>query len=176
MVGVNREAIEEAEHLTKFASTVHWITQTDPKADDEHAQALLAEPNVKHWSKTRMLEIEGDNSGVTQIQLKQKSEEADELLKLEGVFICVAGSKPMTEFLEGQDVALKEDGGVVVDDEMQCENVAGELIDGVYAIGDIRNTPYKQVVVAASDGCIAAMSIDKFLKGRKSIKVDWVHQ
>ena len=123
-----------------------------------------------------MLEIEGDNSGVTQIQLKQKSEEADELLKLEGVFIYVAGSKPMTEFLEGQDVALKEDGGVVVDDEMQCENVSGELIDGVYAIGDIRNTPYKQVVVAASDGCIAAMSIDKFLKGRKSIKVDWVHQ
>ena len=176
VVGVNREAIEEAEHLTKFASTVHWITQTDPKADDEHAQALLAEPNVKHWSKTRMLEIEGDNSGVTQIQLKQKSEEADELLKLEGVFIYVAGSKPMTEFLEGQDVALKEDGGVVVDDEMQCENVSGELIDGVYAIGDIRNTPYKQVVVAASDGCIAAMSIDKFLKGRKSIKVDWVHQ
>ena len=61
-----REAIEEAEHLTKFASTVHWITQTDPKADDEHAQGLLASPNVKHWSKTRMLEIEGDTSGVTQ--------------------------------------------------------------------------------------------------------------
>merc|ERR1712166_852486 len=111
----------------------------------------------------------GDNSGVTQIQLKQKSEEADELLKLEGVFIYVAGSKPMTEFLEGQDVAL-------VDDEMQCENVSGEQVAGVYAIGDIRNTPYKQVVVAASDGCIAAMSIDKYLKGRKSIKVDWVHQ
>ena len=67
MVGVNREAIEEAEHLTKFASTVHWITQTDPKADDEHAQGLLASPNVKHWSKTRMLEIEGDTSGVTQV-------------------------------------------------------------------------------------------------------------
>ena len=67
MVGVNREAVEEAEHLTKFASTVHWITQTDPKADDEHAQALLATPNVKHWSKTRMLQIEGDTSGVTQV-------------------------------------------------------------------------------------------------------------
>ena len=34
----------------------------------------------------------------------------------------------------------------------------------------------KQVVVAASDGCIAAMSIDKYLKGRKSVKVDWIHQ
>ena len=42
--------------------------------------------------------------------------------------------------------------------------------------GDIRNTSYKQVVVAAADGCIAAMSIDKYLKGRKSVKVDWIHK
>jgi len=96
---------------------------------------------------------------------------------------------------------------------------------GVFAIGDIRNTPFKQVrvhnfyikfhmievafccvsrqstlfadcytqwskhalvnvcmyfiflkvVVAASDGCIAAMSIDRYLKGRKKVRVDWVH-
>ena len=47
---------------------------------------------------------------------------------------------------------------------------------GVFAIGDIRNTPYKQVVVAAADGCVAAMSIDKFLKGRKHVRVDWIHK
>ena len=46
-------------------------------------------------------------------------------------------------------------------------------VDGVYAIGYIRNTDYKQVVVAASDGCIAAMSIEKFLNNRKMVKVDW---
>ena len=60
--------------------------------------------------------------------------------------------------------------GVKVDEEMATN------VPGVYAIGDIRNTPYKQVVVAASDGCIAAMSIDRFLKGRKTIKVDWIHK
>ena len=48
-------------------------------------------------------------------------------------------------------------------------------LPGVFAIGDIRNTPFKQVVVAAADGCIAAMSIDRFLKGRKKVRVDWVH-
>ena len=47
--------------------------------------------------------------------------------------------------------------------------------EGVWAIGDIRNTPFKQSVFAASDGCIAAMSIDRFLNSRKSIRVDWVH-
>ena len=58
----------------------------------------------------------------------------------------------------------------MVDDEMMTD------VEGVFAIGDIRNTPFKQVVVAASDGCIAAMSIDKWLKGRQSDKVDWVHK
>ena len=57
-----------------------------------------------------------------------------------------------------------------VDDEMATS------VPGVFAIGDIRNTPFKQVVVAASDGCIAAMAIDKYLKKRKSVRVDWVHQ
>lgn len=48
--------------------------------------------------------------------------------------------------------------GVKVDEEMATS------VPGVYAIGDIRNTPFKQVVVAASEGCIAAMSIDKYLR------------
>ena len=82
----------------------------------------------------------------------------------------VAGSKPITDFLEGQNVAFKDDGGVEVDDEMSTN------APGVFAIGDIRNTPFKQVVVAASDGCVAAMGIDRYLKGRKNIRVDWIHK
>lgn len=168
VVGSNKEAIDEAQFLTKFASTVHWITQIAP--DPEYAKDLLACPNVKHWDQTRLLEIEGDVSGVTGIQLKKKGEEEEPIqLPLEGVFIYVAGSKPITDFIGGK-LELNKDGGVPVDDEMSTS------IPGVYAIGDIRNTPYKQVVVAASDGCIAAMAIDKYLKGRKNIRVDWIHE
>lgn len=168
VVGSNKEAIDEAQFLTKFASTVHWITQIAP--DPEYAKDLLACPNVKHWDQTRLLEIEGDVSGVTGIQLKKKGEDEEPiLLPLEGVFIYVAGSKPITDFIGGK-LELNKDGGVPVDDEMSTS------IPGVYAIGDIRNTPYKQVVVAASDGCIAAMAIDKYLKGRKNIRVDWIHE
>ena len=92
---------------------------------------------------------------------------------MEGAFIYAAGggSKPITDFLTGTGVDLDEAGGVVTDDAMESTSHKG-----VFAIGDIRNTPYKQVVVAASDGCVAAMSIEKFLKGRKIIKVDWVHK
>lgn len=169
VAGNNLEAMEEAQFLTKFASTVHWITQTDPKPDDPHAQELLSHDNVKHWSQTRLMSIEGDTSGVTGVQLKRRGAEEMESLAVEGVFIYVAGSKPITDFLEGK-LETNPDGGVKVDAEMATSE------PGVYAIGDIRNTPFKQVVVAAADGCIAAMSIDKYLKGRKNVKVDWIHQ
>ena len=168
VVGINKEAIEEAQVLTKFASKVHWITSNDPKADNSHAQELISMPNVQHWSKTRLIQIKGNESGVTGIKIKSHSEEQSQELVLEGVFVYMSGSKPITDFL-GDQVALKEDGGVVVDDFMSTTS------EGVWAIGDIRNTPFKQAVVAASDGCIAAMAIDRFLNSRKSIRVDWVH-
>lgn len=167
MVGENHEAIEEATFLTKFASTVHWITKHDMN-QDTHAKDLLALPNVMQHSPARLMSIEGDASGVTGVKLKAKHSDVIEELAVEGVFLYVAGSKPITDFV-GEQVDLKEDGGVVVDDEMKTS------VPGVYAVGDIRNTPYKQVVVAASDGCIAAIGIDRFLNGRKIPRLDWVH-
>ncbi len=168
VVGINKEAIEEAQVLTKFASTVHWITSSDPKDDDQHAKALISQSNVKHWSRTRLMQIQGNEAGVEGITLKNRSQEESQSLSVEGVFVYMSGSKPITDFL-GDQIALKEDGGVLVDDFMSTTS------EGVWAIGDIRNTPFKQAVVAASDGCIAAMAIDRFLNSRKSIRVDWVH-
>jgi len=168
--GVNGEAVEEALYLTKFAKVIHWITNSEPNMEDHLTKTLLDEPNVKQWPKTKLIEVLGDGGGVTGVRVKKRGEEEEEEIKVEGCFIYEAGSKPITDFLTSGAVDKDEDGGIVVGDDMMTN------IDGVFAIGDIRNTPFKQVVVAASDGCIAAMSIDKWLKGRKSYKVDWVHK
>jgi thioredoxin reductase (NADPH) len=116
-----------------------------------------------------LVKVEGDASGVTNVQLKQMGKRTQEELKVEGVFIYEAGSKPVTDYLTSR-IALNEEGGVIVDDAMSTN------VPGVFAIGDIRNTPFKQVVVAAGDGCVAAMAIDRYLKGRKNFRVDWIHQ
>lgn len=188
--GATAEAMEEAMYLTKFASTVHWITSLDVQAtqatmaagtieqnkimDAELIDDLLGCDNVKHWNRYRLIGVEGDVSGVTGVQVQAMAVESDEepeTIVVEGAFIYGAGggSKPISDFVQNK-VDLDESGGVIVNEDMETS------VKGIFAIGDIRNTPYKQVVVAASDGCIAAMSIEKFLKGRKTVKVDWIHK
>ena len=168
-MGTNLEAMEEASFLTKFASTLHWITRNDVDQNDVHVKELLSHTNVKHWSKTKLISIDSDGGGVTGVTVSGlNKDDIPQTIPVEGAFIYEAGSKPITDFI-GEKLEYKPDGGVVVNDEM-CTSV-----EGVYGIGDIRNTPYKQVVVAASDGCVAAMSIDRYLKGRKTVRVDWIH-
>ncbi|NJK55939.1 MAG: FAD-dependent oxidoreductase [Pleurocapsa sp. SU_5_0] len=168
VVGLNPEAVEEAQFLTKFASMVHWITFKDPGKDDFHAQDLLSMSNVKHWRRSRLAAIEGNDAGVTGVKVKQKDSGDPLSLEVEGVFVYQNGSKPITDFA-GDQVEYNADGGVKVDDAMSTN------VPGVWAIGDIRNTPYKQAVVAAGDGCIAAMAIDRYLNHRKAVKPDWDH-
>ena len=119
-----------------------------------------------------MISVEGKVGGVTGVKVHQKGVDEDVVIPVEGAFIYGAsggGSRPITDFI-GSKVEFEEGGGVVVNEDMETS------VKGVFAIGDIRNTAFKQVVVAASDGCIAAMSIDKYLKGRKTVKVDWIHK
>lgn len=181
--GASTEAIEEALFLTKFAKTVHWITSVDISRETESGlernkildqdllEQLFSCENVEHMEKTKLVEVIGDFSGVNGVKIKRQGVDEDEVIEVEGAFIYGAGggSRPITEFCQSK-VDLDESGGVIVDEDMKTSS------EGVYAIGDIRNTDYKQVVVAASDGCIAAMSIEKFLNNRKSVKVDWIHK
>ena len=187
--GATNEAVEEALFLTKFASTVHWITSQDISScfarqllstecnkmiDEGLVSELLSKSNVKHWEKTKLVSVEGEMGGVTGVKVKAVGVDGaeEELIPVEGAFIYGAGggSKPITDFIQNK-VELDEGGGVIVDrDTMETSQ------KGVFAIGDIRNTAYKQVVVAAADGCMAAMSIEKFLKGRKKVTVDWIHK
>ncbi|MCG8366994.1 MAG: FAD-dependent oxidoreductase [Pseudanabaenales cyanobacterium] len=166
VVGGSEEAIAEAHVLTKFASAIHWVTPKEPTMTNIHVENLLAHQSVKLWSKTRLLEIEGAESGVTAVKVLSKGREPISIAPVEGVFIYLQGAKPITDFLGGQ-IELKPDGGVKVDDMMQT-NIAG-----IWAIGDIRNTPFKQAVSAAGDGCIAAMDVDRYLNQRRNIKPDW---
>lgn len=140
VIGDTQEAIEEAEFLTKFASVVHWIVPRQVDPANASARGLAAMDNVKVWPNTKLNVIEGDDAGVTGLEIKQRSKDDVERLDVEGAFIYSTGCKPITDYI-GSKINLKDDGGVEVDSEMSTN------VPGVYAIGDIRNTPDRKSVV-----------------------------
>ena len=167
--GSNQEAIDEALVLTKFASKVHWITNSKPSINSPGVNMLLGSSNVKHWKRTRLTSVQGDDQGVNSVKVQAFGDNQEQEILVQGAFIYSTGSLPITDYLQEQ-IPLNANGGVRVNSDMMTD------IEGVWAIGDIRNTPFKQAVVACSDGCIAAMAIDKYLNQRKDVRVDWVHR
>lgn len=88
------------------------------------------------------------------------------MLAVTGVFIYLQGGRPVTDFLQGQ-LAAGEDGCLAVDREYRT------AVPGVYAIGDVLCHHVKQAVVAAAEGTVAAMAVEKDRRGRKQLTVDW---
>jgi thioredoxin reductase (NADPH) len=109
--GMNLEAMEEASFLAKFAKTVHWVTPSRPRPEqDQHVKDLLACGNVKKWQLTRLISVEGDVTGVTGIKVKQKNSEEPEIIPVEGVFIYAGGgggSKPITDYIGSSTIMFK---------------------------------------------------------------------
>ena len=81
---------------------------------------------------------------------------ADEDDGLVGVFVFI-GADPASQMFEGK-INMTEDGYIITDKCMRTNK------DLVFAVGDIRDTPLRQVITAASDGAIAAVTIEKELK------------
>jgi len=89
------------------------------------------------------------------IEKKKKKEE----IKLDGIFIEI-GASPLTEFTKNLKLKLDKENYIVVDEEMNSS------IEGVFAAGDVTNSKLKQVLIASSQGAIAAKSALNFLKSK----------
>ena len=85
--GSNHEAIDEALVLTKFASTVHWITNNKPNANSPAAGILLNSKNVKHWKRTRLTSIQGDDQGVTAVKVQSSGRREEQMIQVQGAFV-----------------------------------------------------------------------------------------
>jgi len=155
VVGGGDTAVEEALYLTNHASKVYLIHRRDKlRAEKVMQERLLAHPKiVPIWNST-VDEILGGDKGVSGIRLKNtKSNELSELA-VEGVFIAI-GHKPNTALFKGQ-LEMDIEGYIIT-------NNTKTSVEGVFAAGDVQDKHYKQAVVAAGSGCIAALEVEKFL-------------
>jgi len=90
----------------------------------------------------------------------------EEVLPVDGVFMLLGGTAPVTDFL-GDAVRLSPEGCVEVDCN-QATNIAG-----VYAAGDVTCIHPRQAIIAAAEGVIAALQVDKYLRGAEAVKPDY---
>lgn len=159
VLGDSEEAVKEAGLLCKFAATVHLIAPAQKLKVPADYPSLSAE-NLKVHLGTKVAEIFG-----TETVEGVRTEPAGEIV-LDGVFVYIHGSKPIVDFL-GETVELSEQSCISTNRLMFTN------IPGVFAAGDVVCTETRQVVIAASDGCVAALSAEKYIHHRKRTKYDW---
>lgn len=163
VLGDSEEAVKEAGVLTRFAETVYLISPSQKlKVRDDHPDLTIE--NLTILLGRSAASIEGDEV-VERISLRDTAgNESD--LELSGVFVYLHGSKPVIDFLQGS--LELSDNDCIAANRMMESNIAG-----VFAAGDVTCTEVRQIIVAASNGCIAALSADKYLFHRKRRKYDW---
>jgi thioredoxin reductase (NADPH) len=155
VVGGGNTAVEEGTYLTKFASKVYIIHRRDEfRADRAAIERALANPKIAPVWNSVVEKIEG--AGVVE-NLVLKNVKTNEIsnLPVAGVFMFV-GQAPYDECVRGLVKATK-DGWIIVDEGMESS------VEGIFAAGDVRNKHLRQVVTAASDGAIAAMSASSYI-------------
>ena len=155
VVGGGDSAIDEGLFLTKFAREVVVIHRRDElRATAIYRDRAFANPKMSFVWDSVVEAIEGEQT-VTGVRIRNVKTDAPSLITADGVFIYV-GTVPQTAFLDNQVVT--DERGYVVTDAQQRTNVPG-----VFAAGDVCNTRFRQVVVAAGEGARAAMEAERFL-------------
>lgn len=158
VVGGGNGALEAALMLTDIASQVYIINKNAQfKGDTILIDKLKMKSNVTIIYEAKTTGIKGEQL-VTEITFTD-STGAEQTLKTDGVFIHV-GMVPNSG-ITSAEVIKNKFGEIIVDDHCATN------IPGLFAAGDVTNVPFKQIVIAAGQGCIAALSAVEYLNRSK---------
>ena len=156
VVGGGDSAVQEAIFLTKFAEMVYVIHRRDQlRAEKILQERAFSNPKIKFIWNSVPEKISGDD-GVNALHIRNLKACGNSVLDVQGVFIYI-GYNPNTEFLKGL-VDLDENNYIITDKNMAAS------APGIYAAGDVRNKPLKQIATAVGDGATAAMAAVKYIE------------
>eukprot|EP01099_Mayorella_cantabrigiensis_P000318 TRINITY_DN114_c0_g1_i1.p1 TRINITY_DN114_c0_g1~~TRINITY_DN114_c0_g1_i1.p1 ORF type:complete len:363 (-),score=93.49 TRINITY_DN114_c0_g1_i1:92-1054(-) len=161
VIGGGDTAMEEANFLSRFASTVHIVHRRDKfRASPIMAQRTLQNPKIKvHWFSV-VENIVGDNTGVTGVILKNVKTGETSPLPVTGYFSAI-GHQPNTQLFTGV-LDADETGYLITKAPTTATN-----IDGVFACGDVQDKIYRQAITAAGSGCAAALDCTRWLEAQE---------
>lgn len=156
VVGGGDSAVEEAIFLTRFAKSVTIVHRRDQlRAQKLLQERAFANEKISFIWDSVVKEIKGDDRKVTSVVFENvktgQSSEAD----FGGVFVYV-GLDPVSDFVKDLGIC-DEAGWIVTDQHMKT------AIDGIYAIGDVRQKDLRQITTAVGDGAVAGQEVYKYI-------------
>ena len=160
VVGGGDTACEEATYLASLCRQVYLIVRKPfLRASKAMQERVFNTPNIKVLFEHNTVEVLGDEDGVTGARLRKgDGEEYD--IAISGFFLAI-GHHPNTELVKGK-VELDEQGYIVVE-----PGTSKTSVEGIFAAGDVRDPHYRQAIVAAGSGCIAALDAERWLASQK---------
>ena len=150
VIGGGNTAFEDALYLSRFCRTVYLVHRRDGfRAEGKMVEAAKSNPKIKFVLDSTVSRIDGD-SEVNGITVKNVQNGSEKTIAVSGVFVAI-GRNANSE-LAGKYVYLDSEGFIVTDRYMRTN------VKGIFAAGDVRDTPLRQIITAAADGAVAATS------------------
>lgn len=151
VVGGGDTALTDALYLSKLASKVYLVHRRDEfRAQKAIADKVRKNEKIELCLKENVVEIRGDGQKVTDLVFQ-----SGKVIKSDGIFILV-GILPANSLVK--DLVELDDQGFIL------SNAAMETsVKGIFVAGDVRNTPFRQIVTACGDGASAAHSADEYI-------------
>jgi len=161
VVGGGDTAVEEALYLARLAKKVYFVHRRNTLRASKILQSrLVTEPGIEVIWNTVITEIKGNEKAVNAVSLENTETGEKGELSTDGVFIFI-GYSP-NNLLVPPAVRTNELGYVLTDEK--CET----SVPGIFVAGDLRQKFANQIVVAAADGCIAALGAARYVEVRKT--------
>ena len=157
VVGGGNTAAEDALLLSRVASKVILVHRRDTlRATRVYHDPLMRAENVEfRWNSTVEELLYGDKLTGVRLRNVHSGQLID--VACDGLFVSI-GRKPATELVRGQ-LDLDAGGYILADETTKTS------LPGVYAVGDVRTKPLRQVVTAVADGAVAVQMAEEYLAG-----------
>lgn len=156
VIGGGNSGVEAALDLSGIVKSVTLVEFGDKlNADKVLLDKVANSPNIKTLVKAQTTEIQTGDDKVTGLTYKDRSTETTATIPLDGVFVQI-GLVPNSSFVKDL-VATNRFGEILVDEKCKTN------VDGIFACGDVTNTPYKQIIIAMGEGAKAAISAFEYL-------------
>ncbi|MCR3956456.1 MAG: FAD-dependent oxidoreductase [Gudongella sp.] len=154
VAGGGNSAVEAAIDLAKIVKKVTIVHRSRFRADQILIDQLSKLDNVEVKLQTQILEVQGEKF-MTGIKVKDKETGEEFVVEGAGLFVEI-GYLPNSEIFSDL-LELNERNEIVVD------RYGKTSVEGIYAAGDVTDTPYKQIIMSAGDGAKCALAVNDYL-------------